>query len=151
MAEEWELPGGGGIDVDTAGLEVLDRQECLKLLAAAPLGRVVFTDQALPAVQPVNFALVGRDIIVRTSPDTKLARATLNAVVAFEVDEYDAYRRTGWSVMVVGTGRAVTDAAEFAELARLPLRPWAPGERTHFIRIQTRVITGRRILSQEAE
>ncbi|GAA3736688.1 nitroimidazol reductase NimA-like FMN-containing flavoprotein (pyridoxamine 5'-phosphate oxidase superfamily) [Spinactinospora alkalitolerans] len=137
--------------IDTAGLEVLERQECLWLLAAAPIGRIVFTDRALPAVQPVNFALHGADIIVRTSSGSKLARATRDAVVAFEVDDYDVCARTGWSVMVVGTGRAVTDPDEVAELERLPLRPWAPGPRSHFIRVETDIITGRRIPGRYVE
>ncbi|TDQ52218.1 pyridoxamine 5'-phosphate oxidase family protein [Actinorugispora endophytica] len=132
---------------DTAGLEVLDRDECLRLLAQAPIGRIVFTDRALPAVQPVNFTMHGVDIVIRTSPDSKLARATRDTVVAFEVDDYDVQGRTGWSVMVVGLGRAVTDPGELAVLEELPLRPWAPGRRSHFIRIVTDIITGRRIPS----
>ncbi|GLU47128.1 pyridoxamine 5'-phosphate oxidase family protein [Nocardiopsis ansamitocini] len=131
--------------IDTAGLEILRRAECLRLLAAAPIGRIVFTDRALPAIQPVNFTLHGADIIVRTAPDTKLAQATRDSVVAFEVDDYDVYERTGWSVTVVGIGRAVTDLAELAELRTLPLRAWAPGDRAHYIRIETDIVTGRRI------
>ncbi|MFC7328088.1 pyridoxamine 5'-phosphate oxidase family protein [Marinactinospora rubrisoli] len=131
--------------IDTAGLEVLGRPECLRLLAAAPIGRIVFSDRALPAVQPVNFALHGTDIVVRTARESRLARATRDAVVAFEVDDFDAIARTGWSVMVVGIARAVTDVEELAELAALPLDPWAPGPRPHLIRIETDIVTGRRI------
>ncbi|RCV54011.1 pyridoxamine 5'-phosphate oxidase family protein [Marinitenerispora sediminis] len=131
--------------IDTAGLEVLGRPECLRLLAAAPIGRIVFSDRALPAVQPVNFALYGTDIVVRTAPESRLARATRDAVVAFEVDDFDVAARTGWSVMVVGIARAVTDPDEIAELAVLPLDPWAPGPKPHLIRIETDIVTGRRI------
>ena len=45
--------------LDAHGLEILDREDCLGLLASVPLGRVVFTDRALPAIQPVNFVLDG--------------------------------------------------------------------------------------------
>ncbi|MGI5119437.1 pyridoxamine 5'-phosphate oxidase family protein [Marinactinospora thermotolerans] len=131
--------------IDTAGMEVLERAECLRLLAMAPIGRIVFTERALPAVQPVNFLVHGSDIVVRTSEGSRLARATRDAVVAFEVDEFDIEARTGWSVMVVGPCRAVEDPAQRAELERLPLRPWAPGPRTHFLRIAIELVTGRRI------
>ncbi|WP_198156489.1 pyridoxamine 5'-phosphate oxidase family protein, partial [Thermobifida cellulosilytica] len=67
---------------DKAGLEVLTREECLRLLAQAPIGRIVFTDHALPAVQPVNFTMLGTDIVIRTSPESKLAQATRDTVVA---------------------------------------------------------------------
>ncbi|ASU81620.1 pyridoxamine 5'-phosphate oxidase family protein [Nocardiopsis gilva YIM 90087] len=130
---------------DNAGLEILGRDECLRLLAAAPLGRIVFTHNALPAVQPVNFVVYGMDIVIRTSATSRLASATRDTVVAFEVDDFDVDARAGWSVTVVGNGRAVTDPEERADLERLPLHPWAPGDRSHFIRVETKVITGRRI------
>ncbi|GAA3993438.1 pyridoxamine 5'-phosphate oxidase family protein [Thermobifida alba] len=139
------VDGRGAAATDTAGLEVLTREECLRLLAEAPIGRIVFTDQALPAVQPVNFTMLGTDIVVRTSPESKLAQATRDTVVAFEVDDYDVATRTGWSVMVVGIGHAVDDPEERAVLEALPLRSWAPGPRSHFIRIMTDIVTGRRI------
>ena len=74
--------GRGTAVTDRAGLEVLAREECLQLLAEAPIGRIVFTDHALPAVQPVNFAMLGTDIIIRTSPESKLAQAIRDTVVA---------------------------------------------------------------------
>lgn len=45
---------------------MLTREECLDLLSAAPIGRIVFTDHALPAVQPVNFHLNDQAIVIRT-------------------------------------------------------------------------------------
>lgn len=39
---------------DSLGLEVLDREQCVALLAGAGVGRVVFTSQALPAIQPAR-------------------------------------------------------------------------------------------------
>ncbi|AAZ56984.1 pyridoxamine 5'-phosphate oxidase family protein [Thermobifida fusca] len=137
--------GRGTAVTDRAGLEVLAREECLQLLAEAPIGRIVFTDHALPAVQPVNFAMLGTDIIIRTSPESKLAQAIRDTVVAFEVDDYDVETRTGWSVAVVGIGRAVDDPEELALLESLPLQPWAPGPKPHFIRIMTDIVSGRRI------
>ncbi|TNY35379.1 pyridoxamine 5'-phosphate oxidase family protein [Thermomonospora catenispora] len=134
---------------DTRGLEVLEHDECLSLLARAPLGRIVFTDRALPAVLPVNFALDGEDVIIRTGAGSKLAAAARNAIVAFEADEYDPATRTGWSVVLVGPARVVTDPAERARLERLAPEPWAPGKREHFIRIRAGLVSGRRIGSAD--
>ena len=39
----------------------LDRAESLRLIAGVPVGRLIFTMNALPAVRPMNFALAGGD------------------------------------------------------------------------------------------
>ena len=127
------------------GLEVLDPTECRRLLVSVPIGRIVFTDQAMPAVQPVNFLVHNGAIIVRTGEGSKLAAASRDAVVAFEVDQIDPEYHTGWSVVVVGHAHEVTDQAGRHELLGLPLRPWASGVRDHVIRIPIEVIYGRRI------
>ncbi|MEU6036781.1 pyridoxamine 5'-phosphate oxidase family protein [Actinomadura sp. NPDC047616] len=129
------------------GLQVIGTRECLDLMRSVPIGRIVFTDRALPAIQPVNFVLDADDsVIIRTVPGSKLAAATRGAIVAFEADDFDEADRTGWSVTLVGPARAVTSPAERARLARLPLTPWSPGTRDHFIRVTARQVTGRRIL-----
>ena len=133
------------MDLDSAGLEVLSREESLDLLASVPLGRIVFTQRALPAILPVNFVLDDGSVVIRTGEGSKLAAATRRAVVAFEVDRFDELAETGWSVMVLGRSRKVDDEVEIARLAGLPLRPWAPGGRDHFIRVVIEEISGRRI------
>lgn len=130
---------------DTAGLEVLSPDESLKLLTSVPVGRVAFTDRALPAIQPVNFVVDDEAIVFRTGAGSKLAAATREAVVAFQADMFDSDAQTGWSVMAVGRASRVTDDTEIARLSLLPLRPWAPGTRDHFVRIDLATISGRRI------
>ncbi|MEV4399798.1 pyridoxamine 5'-phosphate oxidase family protein [Nonomuraea sp. NPDC049607] len=78
--------------LDSSGLQVLSEEECFLLLSSVPIGRIVFTDRALPAVQPVNFCLDGRSIVIRAVTGSKLAAATRRAVVAFEADDFDAAR-----------------------------------------------------------
>ena len=130
--------------LDRTGLEVLDRAECLRLLASAAIGRVGVSSGALPRVLPVNFRLVGDRILVRTGRDTKLAVAIANAVVAFEVDEFDVASQTGWSVLVTGKAQEVDgpDAAAGPEPAR-----WAPRVDTRVIAISTELVDGRRIVA----
>lgn len=135
----------GAVEIDRNGLEVLEREECLTLLGRASLGRVGVTIGALPSVVPVNYRLVGDEVVIRTGAGTKLDAATRNAVVAFEVDEMDPIEHTGWSVMVTGVAREVVDAAEIAELSRRPLPHWAPGGKERIIAISTELATGRRI------
>lgn len=131
------------LPLDSAGLRVLSREECLRLLAVTPIGRIVFTDRALPAVQVVNYCLDGQDIVIRTAVGSKLAAATRNAVVAFEADEIDVATRTGWSVTAVGRARAASDPDELAWYRNLPITPWAPGDREHFIVIRAMQLSGR--------
>ncbi|MEU0221821.1 pyridoxamine 5'-phosphate oxidase family protein, partial [Streptomyces sp. NPDC006265] len=95
------------------GFRELERQECLRLMAKVPVGRIVYTRRALPAVLPVNFSLDGDGaVLLRTSAASELVRAIDGAVVAFEADDVDAARHSGWSVVVTGSATAVTDPAE---------------------------------------
>jgi nitroimidazol reductase NimA-like FMN-containing flavoprotein (pyridoxamine 5'-phosphate oxidase superfamily) len=132
---------------DSGGLEILDEHECRELLGATPLGRVVFTDRALPAIQPVNFALCRGDVIIRTSAGSKLAAATRDAVVAFEVDQFDSAICDGWSVVIIGHGRVISEDEELACLRRLPL-PGCPSDEPGcylYIAITPELISGRRV------
>ncbi|SDS57949.1 pyridoxamine 5'-phosphate oxidase family protein [Jiangella sp. DSM 45060] len=135
-------------DADSAGLERLDRGTCYALLRSLPIGRIVFTEGALPAIQPVNFVLDGDDVIIRTGMGSKLAAATRSAVVAFEADRFDEDALAGWSVVLVGRAEAVTGEQERTRLAALGLTPWAPGERPHYIRIRPEIVRGRRVPPQ---
>ncbi len=131
--------------IDRNGLEVLDREDSLRLLATATLGRLAVTFGALPTILPVNFRLVSEEIALRTTIGTKLDAATCGAIVAFEVDEIDPIYHSGWSVVVVGEAREVTDPAELAcfEGARIPR--WAPVPSERIIAISTEMVSGRRI------
>ena len=126
-------------------LEILEREQCLDLLHSARVGRLIFTEHALPAVQPVNFQLWHGDIVIRVASGTKLAAAVGNLVVAFETDELDPDLRTGWSVTGVGHAQLITDVADLVELSGLFLQPWDDGRRDYFLRIRIEKVTGRRL------
>jgi len=128
-----------------SALKPLSKAECLELMASVPIGRIIFTRQALPAVELVNFALDHGDIVIRTDRGGKLAAATREAVVAFEADSVDPDSQSGWSVTVIGHSREVTDPDEEDRLRQIGLNPWAPGERAHFIRISPGILNGRRL------
>jgi nitroimidazol reductase NimA-like FMN-containing flavoprotein (pyridoxamine 5'-phosphate oxidase superfamily) len=126
------------------GFRDLGREECLRLLATAPVGRVVHTRHALPAVLPVNFSLeTDGAVLVRTSAHSELARAVDGAVVAFEADQVDAADQSGWSVVVTGHAHVVTDPAEHERLTATGHRSWVPAPAEVFVRIDPELVTGR--------
>jgi hypothetical protein len=136
---------------DGLGLKQLSRDECLHLMTSVPVGRIIYNRQALPAVELVNFAVDNGDIIIRTDHSGKLAAATRGAVVAFEADRLDIERQVGWSVTVIGQSQEVTDPDEISRLKHIGLRPWAPGDREHFIRIRPGILNGRRLPADDSE
>ncbi|MFJ9907676.1 pyridoxamine 5'-phosphate oxidase family protein [Streptomyces sp. NPDC101152] len=129
------------------GFRALDRQECLRLLAKVPVGRIVYTRQALPAVLPVNFGLdTDSSILVRTSATSDLVRAVDGVVVAFEADDFNAAEHSGWSVVVTGRATAVTDPAEHERLSRTGPLSWVVTQDWVFLRIEAEMVTGREII-----
>jgi len=126
-------------------MDVLDDAECLALMRTASIGRVAYTEGALPAVQPVSFVLGDGEVFVPTRPGSKVAAASRGAVVAFEVDDVDVRSRTGWNVTVVGPSRVIADPAEVRRLDERGVRPWAPGGSHCYIGIAVRLVRGRRI------
>ena len=128
------------------GFRALDRQECLRLLARMPVGRVVYTRHALPAVLPVNFSLdTDASVLLCTARGSDLVRAIDDVVVAFEADEFDAGTRSGWSVVVTGRATVVTDPAEHARLADSGPHSWMPMRDPVFVRIASEMVTGREL------
>jgi hypothetical protein len=119
-------------------------------MASVPVGRIIYTRQALPAVDLVNFTLDRGDIIIRTDRSGTLAGATRGAVVAFEADSLDPAGQAGWSVTVIGQSSEVTDADEISRLERMGLSSWAPGQQQNFIRISPGILTGRQLCALTA-
>ncbi|MEV5986642.1 pyridoxamine 5'-phosphate oxidase family protein [Streptomyces sp. NPDC052051] len=129
------------------GFRELERAECLRLLAKVPVGRIVHTRQALPAVVPLNFRLDDDgSVVVRISARSELVRAIDGSVVAFEADEIDVSAQSGWSVVVTGAAEVVTDPAACARLARTGPQSWAPSPQEVFVRIRPELVTGRQLV-----
>jgi hypothetical protein len=122
----------------------LSRDECLRLMASVSMGRIIYTRQALPAVELVNFALDHGDIVIKTDGDSKLAAATRHTVVAFEADCLDA-EQAGWSVTAIGRSREVTDPEDIGRLQKIDLSSWAYGAQELFIRVSPELLNGRRL------
>lgn len=136
-----------GPPVDHAGLEVLTRDECDRLLATTVVGRIAFVADGEPVVFPVTYRLHRGSIVFRTTVGAKLEAAGRDAPVAFEIDGWDESAHRGWSVLVKGVASEVEDGEEATELFALGLRPWAEAtERRRWVKIRPEEISGRRIV-----
>ena len=122
---------------------MLSREQCLRLMATVPLGRIIYTRHAMPAVELVNFTVDAGDIVIRTAPSGKLLAAIQGAVVAFEADKFDPVTRSGWSVTAVGHARDVTNPADIGMLRTTGPHPWVSGDHTYFVRITPGQLHGR--------
>jgi len=125
----------------------LSQEECLRLLGEVPVGRVVFTQRALPAVRAVNHLVEADQIIFRADLGTAIspeARGDRGTVVAYEADLIDVAESLGWSVVVVGRASHVTDQAEVARYRRV-LPSWATGEADDIIAIRAGIVAGFRL------
>ncbi|MEV0567789.1 pyridoxamine 5'-phosphate oxidase family protein [Dactylosporangium sp. NPDC050588] len=125
-------------------MRALGRDRCLELLASVPVGRVVFSMRALPAIRPVNHLVDGDSVVIRSNLGGALASAATQGggvVVAYEADVLDADTHTGWTVVVTGTARLVLDPARQARYERL-LHPWVDEEMNCVITIDCDLVTG---------
>jgi nitroimidazol reductase NimA-like FMN-containing flavoprotein (pyridoxamine 5'-phosphate oxidase superfamily) len=139
------LPPGLGRAARTPRFTELTDKECRELLSTHGVGRLAVSMPSGPVVVPVNYSVVDGEIVFRTSPGTAPARATGHQV-AFEVDRIDEAFSEGWSVLVRGRARAVTDPDEVDRLVRAAYsEPWAGGRREQWLRIEPVSFSGRRI------
>jgi nitroimidazol reductase NimA-like FMN-containing flavoprotein (pyridoxamine 5'-phosphate oxidase superfamily) len=127
-------------------VEVLDEDECLRLLGGEPVGRIALTDRALPVVLPINFTLVDKTIVFATSPGLKLDAAKEGTVACLEVDGFDRLTHGGWSVLATGRMTEIRDPERLEEARRLPLSPWAITEPEHYVELPIELLSGRRII-----
>jgi hypothetical protein len=129
-------------------IEDLTAEACWSRRAQVPTGRMCFVDGGEPMVLPLNHVVDGHSIVVRTAAGTARHRLGEGATVAFEADATQPATCEGWSVVVRGHLAELTDVQELADLARLPLYPWASGRRDHYLRLRPWVVTGRVIRAQ---
>lgn len=136
--------------IDEHGSDVLGLPECRQLLAVAARagrhGHVGVPRDGAPLVLPVDYAVVGHDVLVQVGD--RLAAAMEGRLVAFQVDGVDegcwaAADAGPWSVLVCGL--AMADDG-LVPCARSPEpRTAIPGN--VLVRIRADVVTGRRIQS----
>jgi transcriptional regulator with XRE-family HTH domain len=139
-----DLPPGRQPPDQRPVLTALSEAECLAFLSTGGVGRFLFGADRGPVAVPVNYRMLGADIVFRTGEATSLAAAA-RQLVSFEVDHLDDALREGWSVLVSGHAHVVSDAAELAEVTALGIAPWSGGTKPTYIRIAATTLTGRQI------
>ncbi len=133
------------MDAKTPPLAEVGRDECLRLLEQARIGRVGVSIDALPAIFPIFLTVVDGAVVFRTVPGTKLKAASDGAIVAIEADHFDEATGHGWSVLVRGVAQELTDGAR-AEIARSQLSTtWIDGAPEHLVMVSADLVTGRRL------
>jgi nitroimidazol reductase NimA-like FMN-containing flavoprotein (pyridoxamine 5'-phosphate oxidase superfamily) len=145
-------PSAGGLapsPLQAALAVTLSRAECLELLAATHVGRVVVTVGAehRPLIRPVNYLFdqTAQAVTFRCAAGTKLHALLRSASACFEIDDHDVELRTGWSVIIYGVSEPVEHAADILRLEQSGLDSLAPGPQPAWIRIRARTVTGMRI------
>ncbi len=131
---------------DRHGLEILPLAQCLTLLRSRPIGRLAYVDAGSPVVVPVNHLVDGSTVVLRTTSGGKLDAAIVGRAVAFQLDDHDPVRGTGWSVLVQGRADLVDDPRQQARYAE-ELESWllGDGEEAAWIRIDADQVSGRRL------
>lgn len=125
---------------------VLTVAECRDLLATDTVGRVAFVTPSGPRIVPVNYALDGAALEVRTTANSELAIYAPGTEIAFEIDQLDSERRRGWSVVAHGVcERAESPSSGSWHRDGPAPEPWVGGVRPVFLRLPWRELTGRRV------
>jgi hypothetical protein len=124
------------------GTEIIGEADCWELLETEIIGRVVATIDGQVEIFPVNYAVEGEGILFRTNAGRKTEGALAGETV-FEVDSVDRQAKSGWSVIVRGDARDITeyDGPTRADA----VMPWT-GPKDFLVRISARSISGRRVV-----
>jgi heme-degrading monooxygenase HmoA/nitroimidazol reductase NimA-like FMN-containing flavoprotein (pyridoxamine 5'-phosphate oxidase superfamily) len=143
-----QAAGAGG---GPGALEVLDEEKCRRLIAPGGLGRIAYSGRYGLTVLPVNYKLHEGSVVFRTEEggttdeDLRTGIAHAEYRVTFEIDQFDASARTGWSVLIQGSAHHVDDEDERETVRGSGVEPWAGGHREMYVRITPSTMTGRRV------
>jgi nitroimidazol reductase NimA-like FMN-containing flavoprotein (pyridoxamine 5'-phosphate oxidase superfamily) len=139
-----------GTEPVSGRFEHLSQAECWALLMGKSVGRVAYCKANGPVVLPVNYTIRDQSIVFRTAAGSLLHDAMKSTQASFQVDEIDDFLQTGWSVLLIGTARWVSDTEQLTDLwwDQHQPDPWAGGERNAFVRLLPSEVTGRRVHPQ---
>lgn len=132
------------MDPVSEGFHELTTEECYRLLATTHLGRLALSHRAMPVVLPVSAVLHGHRIVIQTTAGSILEAATGCPVVAFEADDIEPRTCAGWSVVVTGHMRVVTDPVTRLMYENSPSFPTITSQQRHFLTVTPGLVSGRR-------
>ncbi len=128
-------------------LEVLERAECLELVATVALGRLAYDRGGVLVVIPINVGLVDDRLYFHLGTGAALNAIYHQALVTVEIDQFDLDRATGWSVNVVGVAKEVPPGRIQPDMAEL--RSWVRRAATRLFALDTEHLSGRRVLAAD--
>ncbi|GAA1139308.1 pyridoxamine 5'-phosphate oxidase family protein [Nesterenkonia lutea] len=120
---------------------VLSEEQCWSLLKGTQHGRLVTVVGGRADIFPVNCAVQGSSIVLRTAPGSKLAEMAVNESVVFEAD--GILSDQAWSVVLRGKAARLETSAERESAEELGLKPWVPTIKDFFVRIRAEELSGR--------
>jgi nitroimidazol reductase NimA-like FMN-containing flavoprotein (pyridoxamine 5'-phosphate oxidase superfamily) len=123
----------------------LDEDRCWDLLASRSIGRVAVGRPGRgPLVLPVAYVVTAeRTIVFHSAPGEKVD-ALLAGPIAFQVDEVDGLRRTGWSVLVDGHASIAWSEGEDRER-------WVSWHLPYAVTVHPTVVSGRELVLEHPE
>jgi nitroimidazol reductase NimA-like FMN-containing flavoprotein (pyridoxamine 5'-phosphate oxidase superfamily) len=116
-------------------------------LQRAVVGRVGYVADGLAIILPVNFTMLDGDIVFCTAKGKKLSWLSLRGRLSFQADASSPAEHEGWSVLVHGVAREVTDPGDLAVLRSRPQLSWLRSSEEHWVRIAVESISGRALHS----
>ncbi|MCR2812610.1 pyridoxamine 5'-phosphate oxidase family protein [Microbacterium sp. zg.Y1090] len=125
----------------------LSDDECWERLETQKLGRLVTHVGGVLDIFPVNFVVDEKSLVFRTAPGSKLFELTVSDEVLFEVDDHTD--DDAWSVVVRGHAHVLDTYDQVAAADKLPLHPWIPTLKYHYVRIAPTSLSGRAFVRAE--
>lgn len=124
--------------------EILDPQECWRLLREASVGRLAVIVGGHPDVFPVNYKVDHESLVFRTGTGTKQQALDAGGPVALEADRVSAEFGIAWSVVVKGQAQREPSTNQALDAVSRTLFPWQGVGKDYLVRIIPESVTGRR-------
>lgn len=125
-------------------MEKLTRAQCLELMATVPVGRIGVSVKALPVILPVNFVLLGENIVFQNHPRHEAGRGRGQ----YRRGLPGRQLRPRWHLRLERPrpGSQLRDHRPLLALADIPPRAWAfdISVATRLVRIESSFVSGRR-------
>lgn len=130
----------------TDTMERLTEQQCWELLRVESVGRIAFVGEPGLVIRPVNYAVLGHELLLRTTFRSELAYvARQERSAAFEVDRLDRASHAGWSVLLQGPLRQLLSNDGRVSRALQLVSPWPGGDRYTALVFTPVMVSGRRV------
>ena len=131
-------------------MQAIPAEECYRLLRTQEIGRLALIAEHYPLIFPVNYALDGTTLVIRTHAGTTGARRARQRLLRGRRDRPSHAQRVECASSAARPRRSETHRADLvARTQAAGVQPWAPGEKGHWVRIMTHEISGRRIVPGE--